>query len=731
MTPFPLRTLSIHRWSVSVPARCFQHTQVSCAELSEADTQYFAVIANGEFIKTNALPTTPEPSTWLDLVDQAASSILTWTFGVSLALGIAACCAISCACRRCQRNRRHKVLQSRYRRAITTNRGIAANGRKIRPPASRPLPYPGPVRAPGDSHAAAEPGRFEESWRRPGPGSISGRSMRSMRSERSARGALLTGAGAVVPVGVVPECTSPTSPHETCPECGLCLPDVVQLVSHVEIQHGGRATRRREAAAAAAAAAGLEGGTAKGVVVMSSSKDSKKSPPATVRQTSAESRATAASSRASSRPGSKSPGARNAFAPGARNAFAPNALVPAVRSTAAAATAVSATAAVATSRARGKSPGPGSKPRSRSPVASGRSGSGRTSSGHSGSSSSTKTGSSSPDSSGRRSTAEASRDALPRVKDASGHGTDFIPRILPRAEDFSGHGKAGRRPAPAAEPAYRGADARTTSVSLTAAAAAASRLPSTNPDRRRRSREDEQGRRRSRSPGAMRGDARRDRNGSGSGSSRERSGASMERSRHSADKGKSSNESSRDRDRGRGRERVREVEAVPKREKPSGHLPREDSARSLTRTASLDRLSALSSRAITRSSGKSSNNAGGGGGGDGGGYETGGAREGVLGRAAAVNEPGGGNNRIRRTASTEDMVPTAERLTADTLRTLGSGLPVGYALPPPVFSPVMSPSARAKEPAYSPVARARARELDNDRPVGLTRKFFRQLSGDA
>lgn len=77
--------------------------------------------------------------------------------------------------------------------------------------------------------------------------------------------------------------------------------------------------------------------------------------------------------------------------------------------------------------------------------------------------------------------------------------------------------------------------------------------------------------------------------------------------------------------------------------------------------------------------------------------------------------------RIRHSASTEDHIPAGQRLTADRLRALGSGLA------PPVFSPV-KPSA--KEPAYSPVARERAGELDEKKPVGITRKFFRQLSGE-
>ncbi|CAN0357622.1 unnamed protein product, partial [Hapterophycus canaliculatus] len=170
--------------------------RVICNDLSESETQSFAFIANGEFIKTNALPTTPDPSDWLDLVDQAAATLFTWKFGAALALGVLACCAAGCMWRSFRRGARHRSKVDRYRREITTGRG--GTGRKLRTNSVRPQPFPGPVRHPGELYVAGS-GRFQESWRRPGPGSIGGRSMRSMRSEQSARGVLLTGAGAVVP----------------------------------------------------------------------------------------------------------------------------------------------------------------------------------------------------------------------------------------------------------------------------------------------------------------------------------------------------------------------------------------------------------------------------------------------------------------------------------------------------------------------------------------------------
>lgn len=773
---------------------------MTCEELSDTDMQYFAVIANGEFIKTNALPTTPEPSDWLDLVDQAAANIFTWKFGVALALGLTACCAASCACRRCQRNRRHTVLQSKYRRQIIANRGVA-NGRKVRPPTNRPQPYAFPVRALGDpSHVG--PGRFQESWRRPGPSSDHSR--RSMRSGHSARGALLTGAGAVVPAGIDSEATTPpTPPHETCPECGLRLPDVVKLVNHVETHHGGRAIRKKEAAASleAGATAGVEtkvgGGGAKAGAsrtespVVAVAKDVRKaSPPSREGRGSPNARA-ARASRSSSKTRSESPRhARHASA--VRNSTAAVATavgtvvvtaVPAVSQTrkkgitpaaeppsrsyaapAAASAAVTAAAAASSSKARSNSPGISG------------SGSGGSGSGRSGSSA--KTRSSSPGSNDPSVAPTRGRDALPRLKDISGHGSsrhglgrdqdssghgsggeslprvlsrvqdrgrsgsnsDDLPRILPRVKDGSGHGTSkGRKnsgsagPSPAAP--VRGSSRRIADVGAGGGGGggvtyAASRLPGEKTEPRRGSRQEavvvgsrgtKTGRNTS-SPPLETG-----RSGDSGGGAR---GTSRERGRASADKEKSSEK------RGRSRGRSRQRGPPPPAAEESRGLAREDSTRSLARTASLDRVSALSSRALTRSNraigndpaaanrdGDAAVGGSGGGGGRTGGASGGGAR----GAAAREREQALHLRGIRRVASTEDMVPAGRRLTADRLKMLGSGLATEFTLSPPVFSPV---KGSGKEPAYSPVARNRAAELDADRPVSMTRKFFRQLSGE-
>ena len=760
---------------------------MTCAELSDTDTQYFAVIANGEFIKTNALPTTPEPSDWLDLVDQAAANILTWKFGVALALGFAACCAATCACRRCQRNRRHTVLQSKYRRQIIASRGVP-NGRKLRPPANRPQPYAFPVRAPGDPSAVGS-GRFQESWRRPGPSSDHSR--RSMRSGHSARGALLTGAGAVVPAGIDSEATTPpTPPHETCPECGLRLPDVCKLVNHVETHHGGRAIRRKESATALEAGVGSKaGGGAKAGEAKAEARrtDSprKASPPSREGRGSPNARA-ARASRSSSKTRSESPRhARHASA--VHNATAVATAVGTVVVTAVPAgsqTRKKTTAPAAEPPSRSY-PGPAaaaaaaaasssSKPRANSPGTSG-SGSGRSGSGRSGSSSA-KTKSASPGSNESTATPARGRDALPRFKDISGHGSsrhglardkdssghgsgggsggdslprvlprvkdrersggdsDELPRILPRVKDGSGHGtskdrknsgSAGAKPALPA----RGSGQRTADVGAAAGAAplAASQLPGAKTESRRGSRQEaavggSRGTRTDRDASSPPLETRRsgDRGGGGV------RGTSRERGRASADKGKPSRE--RGRSRGRSRQRAPRPPAL----EGSKGLVREDSTRSLARTASLDRVSALSSRALTRSNRAIGNDpaaadgdgdAAVGGGGGGAGDASGGAR----GTAAREREQALNRRGIRRVASTEDIVPADQRLTADRLRMLGSGLATEFTLSPPVFSPV---KGSGKEPAYSPVARDRAAELDESQPVSLTRKFFRQLSGE-
>ena len=760
-----------------------------CDELSDADIQYFAVIANGEFIKTNALPTTPEPSDWLDLVDQAAANILNWKFGALLALGLAACCAVLCACRRCERNRRHVVLQNKYSRSISANRGAVSSGRKHRPAIHRPQPYAFPVRAPGDPSAVGS-GRFQESWRRPGPSSEHSR--RSMRSGHSARGALLTGAGAVVPAGIDSEATTPpTPPHETCPECGLRLPDVCKLVNHVETHHGGRAIRKKETAGAvevgtraggakAEAKTGEKAAGRRGEsLVVASAKDARKaSPPHPAERGRERGRGSpnarnARAARSSSKTRSKSPAPTR------------QAHVSAVRSSTAAAvsTAVAVGTMVVTAvpASRRKATAPPAEPPSRSypdPAAAaaaagasssatksrsrspGNSGSGRSGSGRSGSSSA-KTSSASPGSSDPAAAAPTrGRDALPRLKDISGHGnskhsrdqdssghgsggssdplprvlprvkdrgksaggdSDELPRILSRVKDGSGHGTSKDRK----NSGSAGASRRTSDGGD---GAAASKLPATKTDHR-------QGPRREAAGAGSRG-TRAERNGSspplennrngGSGGSRSRGtsrerggtgsrGTSRERGRPSnAGKGKSSEE------RGRSRGRSRQRSHAPALDDLRG-LAREDSTRSLARTASLDRMSALSSRALTRlNKGNGEGDAAVGSGGAG-------ASGGGKGTAARKKEEALSRRGIRRVASTEDMVPAGQRLTADRLKLLGSGLAADFTVPPPVFSPV---KGSGKEPAYSPVARDRAAELDEERPLSLTRKFFRQLSGE-
>lgn len=696
---------------------------MTCDELSETETQYFAVIANGEFIKTNALPTTPDPSNWLDLLGSTADSILTVEFAIFLVLGVVVCCALSCACRRYQRNRRHKVLQSKYRRAIANNRGVA-NGRKVRPPSSRPQPFDGPVRAPGES-AVAGSGRFQESWRRPGPGSASNR---SMRSEHSSRGALLTGAGALVPTGVRPGSTDPPTPlHEACPECGLRLPDVIQLVQHVETMHGGRAVRlelSRGGAAASATGAGagaaatvaaVRGGAAMGNL---KSPASRMSPPSSRDQQrkSAVVRSveTTQGSDSSSKTQSRSSDRTTSVA--VRGVAIAGAVV-------ASSTAGAAGAATA-SKSRSRSPDPqsssssSSRPRSRSPPL-GMSWRPRSRSPPVSPKLSSK---SSGDSSGRQSaggrsagrSSASSKDS--REKSGSGRSRDAGRRDSD-GKDAGGRDARLSSATSDARGSTPGADPRRVTPIPVATATAA--LPATNPKYRKGSGQgprEKAGRKIIPAPVVTGRDAGVNSSGGGGGSRPTRilrhPGRDQTREQRS-----SANESerSRDRDRGGGRVGSSGRTGTTTARETSGGLEREASSRSLHRSESLDRMSALSSRAFTRSSGRADDDGTEGWAGDPeGGAAAGGAR--------------GSSPLIRRMHTTEDMVPVAERLTVDSLRTLGSGLPTAYALPPAVFSPVAAHVA--KEPIFSPVARARAQEMVEDRPVSLKKKILRQLSGE-
>lgn len=666
--------------------------QVSCDELSEEDFQSFAVIANGEFIKTNALPTTPDPSDWLDLVDQAADNILTWKFGAVLAVSIFVCCIATYLCRRCDRSRKHRSKVNRYRRDITANRG--APGRKLRPTnVVRPQPYEGPMRHPGEMHVAGST-RFQEPWRRPGPGSVGGRSMRSMRSERSARGALLTGAGAVVP-GQFTEDATP-QPTEACPECGLRLPDAVQLVQHVQIQHGGRANRNAQVVTAQAVVSTSRAATAGQKVVVakpvSSSSNGatvvvvkapvKVSPLPMSGNPYADARAVGATAQAkpASAPKpvprfnspSRGTGSRDRHASSVQRATA-------VENAGAGATAAS--------RARGRAASP-TRVRSNSPGTSGNSS-------HSGGGSGSGRSGSGPSTSTSASSRSGGRDALPRIRDLGGPGrSGNQPRSpLPRIFSHRGDRRGGS-----------GETSRGRTSAVAGAVAPGRATGKSSPP--------------SSLPPLLAGVTNSSDSGSGSGSGSGGGGGGRRKSQSREGGDRGSGERGRGRNQGRGRDR----EPAPGFEGSNTRGPvKEDPRRSYTRTSSLDRMSALSSRSITHQpdsdidmegAANAGGSAGKGNGKDGAGREA--ERVKII-----------AQRRVRRNASTDDHVPKGKRLTVDNLKKLGSGLDEVLEVPPPVFSPV---KPKGKEPAYSPVAWERAGELDEERPVSLTRKFFRQLS---
>lgn len=266
---FTWRVCTAPRHSLPYSHRLFgplppSYPQVYCESLSDTDVQYFAVVANGEFIATNDPPEPPEPSDWNDWLDRAKSIEITWQTGLIVLLGVMACCAASCACRRCH-HEQQKAARLRKERSVIAG-AIAGrhekyyNGRKFLPLSPRqgsfrPKPVPGPVRQPS---TRGEAGRFVM----PSDPIRKHDRTSSMRSVFSDRSSVLTGAGAAVPISNDPnefpapqDFTASSMPsQQACPECGLLLADAAQLASHLEAQHGGRFTRKQDTAAAMEAA---------------------------------------------------------------------------------------------------------------------------------------------------------------------------------------------------------------------------------------------------------------------------------------------------------------------------------------------------------------------------------------------------------------------------------------------------------------------------------------------
>lgn len=212
----------------------FPPVQVYGNSLTETDDQEFALVANGEFIKTNALPDPPEPDDWLDLLDGTGNIEITWRTGIAIALGVLVCCGVLCSCRRCQRKRR-KIARERKAMAAIANRRNA-NGRRPRPPGARPQAVRGPVRP---SASLPSSSRYE-AWRQV-PAAVSRREVSGDTDSTYATAGRGGGDARISSESTAPS----TPPQEMCPECGLQLSDVLQLVSHVEKQHGGRADRSK------------------------------------------------------------------------------------------------------------------------------------------------------------------------------------------------------------------------------------------------------------------------------------------------------------------------------------------------------------------------------------------------------------------------------------------------------------------------------------------------------
>lgn len=232
----------------SPPCTC-AGVQVSCATLSESDTQEFALIANGEFIETNDVPDNPDPDDWLDILDSAGDIEITTELVVFVVLGLVLCCTVMCLCRTCREQCHKRSREQRHRDRVAGRKNTTQTtmlGRKVRPRRERPQPCAGPIR----QSTGLNPARYPEAYRR-GPMGVSASSRSIGSSQRSGR---LTGAGAAAPIveGITDTTAPSTPPQEACPECGLLLADVVQLVDHVQVQHGGRARRQTNAAAGGA-----------------------------------------------------------------------------------------------------------------------------------------------------------------------------------------------------------------------------------------------------------------------------------------------------------------------------------------------------------------------------------------------------------------------------------------------------------------------------------------------
>ncbi|CAM9651759.1 unnamed protein product, partial [Choristocarpus tenellus] len=222
--------------------------RVSCGDLSETDVQYFAVVANGEFIKTNEPPDPPEPDDWLDLLSDASSIDLSWQLIVAIAVGVVFCCTMSCMCRRCfgdsskraNRQNAHIAYQQSGPYRVRTRGGGTNWGGRSRDPRVPPQPVVAPShrrvvqvdnpnRRPSLSGSEAVAGSQREGTTVPRP-------QRQDNAERSSP--------VLVPVVFPPEQTASSAPSgDSCPECGAQFEDVVALVDHVEFRHRGRATR--------------------------------------------------------------------------------------------------------------------------------------------------------------------------------------------------------------------------------------------------------------------------------------------------------------------------------------------------------------------------------------------------------------------------------------------------------------------------------------------------------
>ncbi|CAM9313629.1 unnamed protein product [Discosporangium mesarthrocarpum] len=241
--------------TTSVPEEVYK-IRVTSGSLSETDVQYFALVANGEFIKTNAPPDPPEPDDWLDFLSDGAAAIdISWEMAAGIGIAVAMCCALTCACQRSS-HRSGRAHKPNARHAGGPGRGPAQSQghHRGRPQGVRAVTLRGviqdqtPHRRPDVQSLEVITGTASRQPGRPAPGPRD-RPNQPMGHPQRGPGGLGQGQRDGHTVATLPmevrssDQTASPSPRrgEACPECRARFHNPVALVDHVESKHGGAA----------------------------------------------------------------------------------------------------------------------------------------------------------------------------------------------------------------------------------------------------------------------------------------------------------------------------------------------------------------------------------------------------------------------------------------------------------------------------------------------------------